>query len=104
MTVGGQGERLRVPDRIRPVLNTSGRAAKTTTQQDMSRGMGEAWTALSTLIAGIAVWGAIGFGIDRLFGTWPGFFAGGVIVGNFLATYLIYMKSLHVEEERRHAA
>jgi F0F1-type ATP synthase assembly protein I len=104
MTRSGRGERLRVPDRIRPVLNPS-RApflkTTTTTQQDMWRGMGEAWTALSTIIAGIAVWGAIGFGIDRLFGTWPGFFAGGVILGNFLAIYLVYMRSLAVEAERR---
>jgi ATP synthase protein I len=58
----------------------------------MWRGMGEAWNALSTLIAGIAIWGGIGYGIDMLVGTKPVLFVIGVLVGNFGAIYLIYVK------------
>jgi F0F1-type ATP synthase assembly protein I len=67
----------------------------------MWQGMGEAWATLSTLISGIAVWGGVGYLIDRLVGTWPGFFAGGVILGNFGACYLIYKKA--VAQEAHHA-
>jgi F0F1-type ATP synthase assembly protein I len=58
----------------------------------MWQGMGEAWNALSTLIAGIAVWGGIGYGIDRLVGTKPVLFVIGVLVGNFGGIYLLYVK------------
>jgi F0F1-type ATP synthase assembly protein I len=58
----------------------------------MWRGMGEAWTALSTLISGIAVWGGIGYLVDRWVGTRPVLFVIGVLVGNFAGIYLIYMK------------
>jgi ATP synthase protein I len=58
----------------------------------MWQGMCEAWTALSTLIAGIVVWGGIGYGIDRLAGTRPILTVIGVLVGNFGAIYLIYVK------------
>ncbi len=58
----------------------------------MWRGMGEAWNALSTLIAGIVIWGGVGYGIDRLVGTEPVLFVIGVLVGNFGGIYLIYLK------------
>ena len=54
--------------------------------------MGEAWSALSTLLAGIAVWGAVGFGLDRLLRTAPFLLIVGVFAGNFLGVYLIYAK------------
>jgi len=65
----------------------------------MWRGMGDAWTALSTIIAGIVVWGAIGFGLDRLFGTYPVLMVIGVLVGNFAAIYLIYVRALNAEKD-----
>lgn len=67
--------------------------------QLMWRGFGDAWTALSTIIAGIAVWGAVGFGLDKLFGTDPVLFVIGVLVGNFAAIYLIYVKALNESKE-----
>ena len=67
-------------------------------------GMGEAWTALSTIIAGIGVWGAAGYGLDWLFGTKPALFVIGVLVGNFAAIYLIYMRAVRQEEENKRAA
>jgi F0F1-type ATP synthase assembly protein I len=54
--------------------------------------MGEAWTALSTLISGIAVWGGIGYAIDHFAGTKPVLFVIGVLAGNFLGIYLVYIK------------
>jgi ATP synthase protein I len=62
--------------------------------------MGEAWTALSTLVTGIAVWGGVGYGLDRWLGTKPVLFVIGVLVGNFAAVYLIYMRSLRQEAKR----
>jgi len=88
MTRGRQGERLRVPDRIRPVLTP----ARKTTSQDLYQGFGQAWSAVSTLLAGIIVWGAAGWGLDHLFGTRPILLITGVLVGNFGAIYLLYIR------------
>jgi F0F1-type ATP synthase assembly protein I len=65
--------------------------------------MGEAYTALSTLVTGIAIWGGAGYGLDRWLGTKPVLFVIGVLVGNFAAVYLIYKRSLRQEEARRAA-
>jgi F0F1-type ATP synthase assembly protein I len=62
--------------------------------------MGDAWTALSTIIAGIAVWGAIGFALDRAFGTAPVLMVAGVLIGNFAAIYLIYVRAVNAEKTR----
>jgi ATP synthase protein I len=64
----------------------------------MWQGMGDAWTALSTIIAGIAVWGAIGFGLDRVFGVAPVLMVVGVLLGNFGAIYLIYVRAMNAEK------
>ncbi|WP_405145222.1 AtpZ/AtpI family protein [Sphaerisporangium sp. NBC_01403] len=50
-----------------------------------------AWSIPSTLIAGMLVWGGIGWLLDR----WTGvgaFFPIGVILGVVLAVYLVYVK------------
>jgi ATP synthase protein I len=62
--------------------------------------MGEAWTVLSTLIAGIGVWGAVGYGLDALFGTKPVIFVIGVLIGHFAAVYLIYVRANQQESNR----
>lgn len=59
----------------------------------MWSGVGEAWTYLSTIIAGIAVWGAAGYGLDYWLGTRPVLFVIGALVGNFGGIYLVYAKS-----------
>jgi F0F1-type ATP synthase assembly protein I len=64
----------------------------------MWQGMGDAWTALSTIIAGIAVWGAIGYGLDHVFGIAPVLMVIGVLVGNFAAIYLIYTRAVNAEK------
>jgi ATP synthase protein I len=62
--------------------------------------MGEAWTVLSTLIAGIGIWGAVGYGLDALFGTRPVIFVIGVLIGHFAAVYLIYIRVNQQEKNR----
>lgn len=82
---------VRIPGVVKP-----GRASA---EAQMWRGLGDAWTALSTIIAGIAVWGAAGFGLDRWFGTWPVLFVIGVLVGNFGAIYLVYVRAVKAAED-----
>jgi F0F1-type ATP synthase assembly protein I len=65
----------------------------------MWQGMGDAWTALSTMIAGIAVWGAVGFALDKVFGIAPVLMVIGVLVGNFAGVYLIYVRAVNAERD-----
>ena len=55
-------------------------------------GFGTAWSVTTTLVAGIAVWGGIGFFVDRLI--WPRFVftAVGVVVGAFAGIYIVYLR------------
>lgn len=53
---------------------------------------GEAWSVLATLISGMAVWGAIGAGVDHLAGIAPVGLVAGILVGKFAALYLVYVK------------
>jgi ATP synthase protein I len=53
----------------------------------------EGWAHFSTLIAGIGVYGAIGYGLDRLFGTSPIFFAIGLVGGMAGGVYLIWIRA-----------
>jgi F0F1-type ATP synthase assembly protein I len=59
--------------------------------------------AFSRLLSGMAVWGGIGAGLDKLFGTWPTLFAIGLIVGVHVAVYLIYTVQKATEEQHRAA-
>ena len=56
------------------------------------KGMSQGWAILSELIAALAVWGGIGFGLDRLFGTCPVLFAIGMVVGYGGGAYLMYRR------------
>ncbi len=56
-------------------------------------GLGEAWSYLSTLVSGVAVWGTVGYGLDRWLGTTPVLFVIGALVGNFAGIYLIYLRA-----------
>jgi ATP synthase protein I len=60
-------------------------------------GVEHGWTLLSELISAIAVWGGIGFGLDRLLGTWPVLFAIGMVVGYAAGAYLVYRQSFAPE-------
>lgn len=55
-------------------------------------GFGEAWTAVSYLICGIAIWGGAGLGLDRLLGTSPILTVAGMLIGNASGVYLIYLR------------
>jgi len=64
----------------------------------MGEAQGEAWAALSSLMSGICVCGAIGLGLDALLGTRPVFLVIGILAGNFLGVYLIYAKYFNAPE------
>jgi ATP synthase protein I len=53
----------------------------------------DAWTVLSRLIGGIAVWGGIGWLLDRWTGHDALFLPIGVIVGISASLYLVWVKS-----------
>ena len=46
-----------------------------------------------TLIAGIGVYGAAGYGLDRLFGTWPILFMIGLVGGCAAGIYLVWIRA-----------
>jgi F0F1-type ATP synthase assembly protein I len=51
------------------------------------------------LVTATAVWGAIGWLIDRWLGTWPIVFAVGTVIGNLTGIYVLYRRS--IEEGKR---
>ena len=53
----------------------------------------EGWGHFSTLVAGIGLYGAIGYGLDRLFGTTPILFAIGMVGGMAGGVYLVWIKA-----------
>lgn len=55
-------------------------------------GMGTGWAVTSTMIAGILVWGAVGFLIDLWAGSPRVFLAIGIVVGAALGTYIVYLR------------
>ncbi len=55
-------------------------------------GANQVWGLISTLVAGPAVWGAAGYGIDALADT--GFFLPfGVVVGFVASFYIVYVRT-----------
>lgn len=75
-------------------MSPASRAQRAAGSQNSAwQGMGEAWTYLSTLFSGVAVWGAIGYGLDRWLGTDPVLFVIGALLGNFAGIYLIYLRA-----------
>jgi ATP synthase protein I len=57
--------------------------------QDAWEGYGTAWSIIGTLLAGLAVWGGIGFLVDRLAGTHGVFLGIGLVVGAIGGVYLV---------------
>ncbi|MCM3886372.1 hypothetical protein [Frankia sp. R82] len=64
----------------------SGRAAG---PAQRSQHPSEAWNIFGTLAAGLAFWGAVGFGVDRLLGFRALFLPIGLAVGIGAAMYLV---------------
>jgi F0F1-type ATP synthase assembly protein I len=61
-------------------------------RQDAWEGYGKAWTIIGTLLAGLAVWGGIGFLIDRLAGFRGLFLSIGLVVGAIGGVYLVVVR------------
>ena len=55
-------------------------------------GMGTGWAVTSTLVAGIAVWGGIGYLVDRLVGSDRVFVAFGIVLGAAGGIYIVYQR------------
>ncbi len=69
------GKRPRIPDPLAPPQTIAS----------------EGWAVLSTLIAGIAVWAGIGYGLDRAFGI-SALLPIGMLLGMVASIYLIVVK------------
>jgi ATP synthase protein I len=54
--------------------------------------MGTGWSVTATMIAGVLLWGGVGYVVDRLFGTPHVFFAIGTVLGAGGATYIVYLR------------
>jgi hypothetical protein len=50
-------------------------------------------------MSGIAVCGGVGYGLDRLLGTYPALMIVGIIAGHLLGAYLVYAKYLPARGE-----
>lgn len=59
---------------------------------DAWSGYSAAWSIIATLLAGMLVWGGIGYLIDRLVGTVKVFLPIGLIVGTAGGIYLVYLR------------
>jgi F0F1-type ATP synthase assembly protein I len=55
-------------------------------------GVGEGWGITATMLAGILVWGGVGYLIDRLAGTPRVFTALGFVLGAAGATTIVYLR------------
>lgn len=51
------------------------------------------WNLMAELLAAVCVWAAIGFGLDKLFGTAPIFVAIGLLIGHGMGIYIAIWRS-----------
>ena len=54
--------------------------------------MGEAWSVIGTLFAGILVWGGIGFLLDRWLDLRWLFLPIGMVIGVSASIYMVYLR------------
>ncbi len=66
-------------------------------------GESQVWGLISTLVGGPAVWGGIGYGVDRLADT-SAFLPIGVVVGFVTSFYIVYVKTQVQPVDTRPAA
>jgi ATP synthase protein I len=66
-------------------------------------GESQVWGLISTLVGGPAVWGGIGYGVDRLLDT-SAFLPVGVVVGFVTSFYIVYVKTSEQPVDSRPAA
>ena len=62
-------------------------------------GESQVWGLISTLVGGPAVWGGIGYGVDRLVDT-EVFLPVGVVVGFVTSFYIVYVKTQQPVDSR----
>jgi F0F1-type ATP synthase assembly protein I len=61
-------------------------------RKDAWEGYGTAWSIIGTLVAGLAVWGGIGFLVDRLAGFHAVFLSIGLVIGAVGGAYLVVVR------------
>ena len=61
-------------------------------RRDAWEGYGTAWSIIGTILAGLAVWGAVGFGLDRLAGFRAVFLPIGLILGAVGGVWLVIVR------------
>jgi ATP synthase protein I len=66
-------------------------------------GESQVWGLISTLVGGPAVWGGIGYGVDRLLDT-EVLLPVGVVVGFVTSIYIVYVKTQEQPVDSRPAA
>jgi ATP synthase protein I len=71
---------------------TSGPMAGEPSRGGPSGGEGMAWSIIGTLLAGVLVWGGIGYLLDRWTGAHGVFAAIGAVIGAAGAFYLVYVR------------
>ena len=59
---------------------------------DESGDSGIAWSIIGTLVAGVLVWGGVGYLVDRWLGTDSVFLAIGLVVGAAASMYLVIVR------------
>lgn len=69
------------------------------TEQSQYHGLDAAWNAVISMIAGSAVYGAVGWFLDKWLDTGHVFFAVGIIGGNMLSLYALAKKFEHADAE-----
>ena len=67
------------------------------------RDQGEAWNAVSTLLSGLCIFGAVGFALDHAFGTGPVLLVIGLLVGKGLGIYVVYARHFARYDEVKEA-
>lgn len=55
-------------------------------------GMGTGWAITTTMIGGIAVWGGLGYLLDRVLDTESVATAIGIVLGAAAGTYIVYLR------------
>jgi ATP synthase protein I len=61
-------------------------------RQDAWEGYGAVWSIIGTLLGGLAVWGGIGYLVDRLAGTHAVFLAIGLVLGAIGGVWLVIVR------------
>lgn len=70
------------------------RASDQDERRRLYTGAGDGMAKAVDLVTATAVWGGIGYLIDRWLGTWPIVFAVGTVIGNLTGIYILYRRSI----------